>query len=390
MNSTGALPPRRQALSKESIVMARRSGALRVYLWGGLGLIAAAIVAGYVVHGRYADIASARETLDATAARGPIVQVVNVSNSPSVRNIQLLGDARAFSSATLFSKVSGYLKSISVDKGDKVKAGDKIAEISSAETDALYDSAAADLDNKRRLAARDKDLLTRGNVAVQAAQTSDTNLRMAEQAVRNLATMKGYETITAPFDGIVTARFADPGALVQSAATAQSSALPIVILSDNSKLRITSYVEQRDVPYVHVGDAVDITDAADRSRSVSTKIARTAGALDPKTRTLLIEMDVDNSQNFMVPGSFVYATLHLKVPSSPQIPVGGLIVRGADNFVATVDESGVVSFRKVRIGESDGANVSIVDGVKTGDKVAVNVPDEVGDGTHIQAVLASK
>jgi membrane fusion protein, multidrug efflux system len=390
MNSTGVSPPRRPALSKESIIMASRSGGIRVYLWGGFGLIAAAIVAGYVVHGRYAEIAAARDTLDANAARGPVVQVVNVASSPTIRNIQLLGDARAFSSATLFSKVSGYLKSISVDKGDKVKAGDKLAEISSAETDALYDAAVADLDNKRRLAARDKDLLTRGNVAVQAAQTSDTNLRMAEQAVRNLATMKGYETITAPFDGIVTARFADPGALVQSAATAQSSALPIVTLSDNSKLRITAYVEQRDVPYVHVGDSVDITDAADRSRSVSTKIARTAGALDPKTRTLLIEMDVDNSQNFMVPGSFVYATLHLKVPSSPQIPVGGLIVRGADNFVATVDESDVVSFRKVRIGESDGANVSIVDGVKTGDKVAVNVPDEVGDGTHIQAVLASK
>jgi RND family efflux transporter MFP subunit len=372
------------------MVMARRSGGIRVYLWGGLGLIAAGIVAGYVVHGRYAEIAAARDTLDATAARGPVVQVVDVSSSPAIRNIQLLGDARAFSTATLFSKVSGYLKSIAVDKGDKVKAGDKLAEISSAETDALYDAAMADLDNKRRMAARDKDLLTRGNVAVQAAQTSDTNLRMAEQAVRNLATMKNYENITAPFDGVVTARFADPGALVQSAATAQSSALPIVTLSDNSKLRITAYVEQRDVPYVHVGDEVDVTDAADRSRSVSTKIARTAGALDPKTRTLLIEMDVDNSQNFLVPGSFVYVTLHLKVPTAPQIPVGALITRGNDNFVAAVDDGGVVSFRKVRIGESDGANVNIVDGVKTGDKVAVNVPDEVSDGTHIQAVLASK
>jgi RND family efflux transporter MFP subunit len=370
--------------------MARRSGGLRAYLWGGLGLIAAAIVAAYVVHGRYAEIAAARDTLDANAARGPVVQVVDVASSPSTRNIQLLGDARAYASAVLFAKVSGYLKLVSVDKGDKVKAGDKLAEISSAETDALYDAAVADLENKRRLAQRDKDLLTRGNVAVQAAQTSDTNLRMAEQSVRNLATMKGYETITAPFDGTVTARFADPGALVQSAATAQSSALPIVTLSDNSKLRITAYVEQRDVPYVHVGDAVDITDAADRSRSVSTKISRTAGALDPKTRTLLIEMDVDNSQDFMVPGSFVYVTLHLKVPTTPQIPVGALIVRGNDNFVATVNESGLVTFRKVRIGESDGANVGIVDGVKTGDKVAVNVPDEVGDGTHIQAVVASK
>jgi len=370
--------------------MARRPGGIRVYLWGGLGLIAAGIVAGYVVHGRYADIAVARDTLDATAARGPVVQVISVGSSPAIRNIQLLGDARAFSSATLFAKVSGYLKSISVDKGDKVKTGDKLAEISSAETDALYDAAVADLDNKKRLAARDKDLLTRGNVAVQAAQQSDTNLRMAEQAVKNLAATKGYETIIAPFDGTVTARYADPGALVQSASTAQSSALPIVTLSDDSKLRITSYVEQRDVPFVHVGDPVDITDASDRSRSVTAKVSRTAGALDPKTRTLLIETDVDNSKNFVVPGSFVYVTLHLKVPTLPQIPVGALVVRGSDNLVATVDDGGLIAFRKVKIGESDGANVSIVDGVKTGDKVAVNVPDAVADGSRIQPVLASK
>src|SRR5262249_11211032 len=140
MNSTGVSPPRRPAPSKESIIMARRPGGIRVYLWGGLGLLAAAIVAGYIVHGRYAEIAAARDTLDATAARGPLVQVVSVATSPAIRDIQLLGDARAFSAATLFSKVSGYLKSIAVDKGDKVKAGDKLAEISSAETDALYDA----------------------------------------------------------------------------------------------------------------------------------------------------------------------------------------------------------------------------------------------------------
>ena len=372
--------------------MARRPGGIRVYLWGGLSLIAAGIVAGYVMHGRYADIAAARDTLDTTAARGPVVQVVTVSSSPAIRNIQLLGDARAFSSATLFAKVSGYLKSIAVDKGDLVKAGDKLAEISSTETDALYDAAVADLDNKKRLAARDKDLLTRGNVAVQAAQQSDTNLRMAEQAVKNVGATKGYETIIAPFDGIVTARYADPGALVQSAATAQSSALPIVTLSDNTKLRITAYVEQRSRKHFfcvrrsrrYHGCQRPLTHRRRqgqphrwRPRSQDAHLAdRDGGPID--------------SENFLVPGSFVYATLHLKVPTLPQIPVGALVLRGNDNLVATVDDSGTVAFRNVKIGDSDGANVSIVDGVKTGDKVAVNVPDGIADGSRIQPVLASK
>ena len=164
----------------------------------------------------------------------------------------------------------------------------------------------------------------------------------------------------------------------------------MVTLSDNSKLRITAYVEQRDVPFVHVGDAVDVTDAANRRPHGRDQDRRTAGALDPKTRTLLIEMRC--RQQPELPGAGLLRLRHpaSQVPTSPQIPVGALITRGNDNFVAAVDDGGVVSFRKVRIGESDGANVNIVDGVKTGDKVAVNVPDEVSDGTHIQPVLASK
>lgn len=369
--------------------MAKGAGSKRVYLSGGLGLIAIAIIAAYIVHGRYADIAAARDSLDTEAARGPRVQVVSVGSSNPIRDIRLLGDARAFTSATLFAKVSGYLKSISVDKGDRIKSGDKVAEISSAETDALYDAAVADLDNKRKMAARDADLLTRGNVAVQAAQTSQTAVRVAEQAVRNLAAMKGYETIVAPFDGTVTARFADPGALVQSAATAQSSALPIVTVSDDSKLRVTAYVEQRDVPFVHVDDAVDVVDASDAKRTVSAKISRTAGALDPRTRTLLVEVDIDNSNHFLVPGSFVYVTLHLHVPTLPQVPVGALMIRGDDNYLAVVDNGGIVALRKINVADSDGANITVAEGVNTGDRVAINVPDGVGNGTHIQPVLAS-
>ena len=368
--------------------MAEGGGKKRVYLWGILGVAAAAIAAGYIVHGRYAEVASARIALEADAARGPRVEVVTVTKSPETRDLRLLGDARPFTSVTLFSKVSGYLKSISVDKGDHVKAGDLIAEIESAETDALYDSAVADLDNKRKLAERDKDLLTRGNVALQQQEQSDTNLRMAEQNVRNLGTLKSYETIRAPFDGTVTARFADPGALMQSATTAQASALPIITLSDNSKLRVAVYVEQGDVPYVHIGDPVDVSDASDPKRGVHASISRTAGALDSKTRTLLAEIDIDNSNNFLVPGAFVYATLHLKVQSYPQIPVGALVVRGTDNLVVAVADDGMVSFRPVQLAGTDGTNVTIANGIQAGDRVAVNVPNEVGDGTRIQPVVA--
>lgn len=370
--------------------MARRDGGSRFYLWGLIGLVAAAVIVGVVVRGRYADVAVARDALESLATKGPRVQVVVVSKSPEIRHVRLLGDARPYSTATLFSKVAGYLKTISVDKGDQVKTGQVLAEIDSAETDALYDAAVADLDNKRKLAARDRDLLTRGNVSQQSQQQSETNARMAEQSVRNLATLKSYELIRAPFDGTVTARYADPGAMMPAATTNQASSLPVVTLSDTSKLRIGVYVEQRDVPFIHIGDAVDVTDPTDGERTVRAQVSRTAGALDPKTRTLFIEIDVDNSQNFLVPGSFAYVTLHLQVKSSPQIPVSALMTRGDQNYVAGVGEDGIVKLRPVRVGGTDGDTVAITDGVQIGDRVAINIPAEITDGSRIQPILANR
>jgi membrane fusion protein, multidrug efflux system len=366
--------------------MAEPRSGRKLYLWGGIGLVIAAGVVAYVTHGRASAVATERQEMQSQSARGPEVQTAVAKMSSASRDIRLLGDARPFTTATLFAKVSGYVKAVNVDKGDQVKAGDDLAEIESAETDALYAAAAADLDNKKKLAARDHDLLSRGNVALQAAQTSETAMVMAEQAVRNLATLKSYEILRAPFAGTVTARFADPGALLQSATSSQSSALPLLTVSDNSKLRIGVYVEQRDVPYVHVGDPADVTDASDATRQVAAKISRTDGTLDPKTRTLFVEIDIDNSHNFLVPGAFAYVTLHLPVRSYPQLPVGALIMRGGKSYVAGVTADDKVKLRPIVVAATDGTTFTATEGVKAGDRVAVNLPAEIGDGDPVQLV----
>lgn len=361
-------------------------GGKKLYLWSGIALVILAGVVVYVTHGRASAVATERGELQSESTRGPRVEAAVATMSPASRDIRLLGDARPYSTATLFAKVSGYVKTVSVDKGDQVKSGQVLAEIDSAETDAQYQAAVADLENKKKLAERDADLLKRGNVSLQQAQTSDTAMRMADQAVRNLATIRSYETIRAPFDGTITARFADPGALLQSATTSQSAALPVLTISDNSKLRIGVYVEQRDVPYVHVGDAADVTDASDESRRVTAKISRTVGALDPKTRTLYIEIDVDNSDSFLVPGAFAYVTLHLPVRSYPQLPVSALIMRGGKSYVATVTDDGKIKLRSITVAGTDGSNFTAADGVKEGDRVAINLPTELGDGDPVQLV----
>jgi RND family efflux transporter MFP subunit len=361
-----------------------------LYGAGLVTVVAAAVGVAYFWRAGDSQLAAAREARASAVALGPRVEIATVVAGPKERSITLLGDARPYANVTLYAKVSGYLKSIAVDRGDKVQAGQVLAEIESAETDSLYANAVADADNKRRLAQRNRDLLTRGNVSLQASEQSNTDLSVAEGNVRNLATMKSYETLRAPFAGTVTARYADPGALVQNATTSQSSALPVLTVSDSTKLRVSTYVEQRDAPFIHVGDTVEVADASnpDPDRIVRATVSRSSGELDPKTRTLFVECDVPNPKGTLVPGSFVYLTLHVPVKSLPQVPVGALVFRGDNAFVAKVDNN-AVHFSPVKIATTDGSMASVSDGLALGETVAMNLPGEIGDGATIQPVTAA-
>ena len=201
---------------------------------------------------------------------------------------------------------------------------------------------------------------------------------MAQANVAQLEVMKSYEILRAPFDGTVTARFVDVGALVQSSVTNQTSNQPVLTIADMSRLRVDVYVEQRDVPFVHVGDVADVADGANASRRVKARIARTSDQLDPRTRTLFVELEVDNSEKFLVPGSFAYVTLHVPVTSYPEVPVAALIVRGTNTFIADVGDDSLVHLRPVKVASTDGMVASLADGARVGDRVALNLPDEVG------------
>ncbi len=328
------------------------------------------------------------EALAATEAHGPVVRVMTVKQGPTERKITLLGDARPYVTATLYGKLGGYLAKIAVDRGDIVKAGDVLAVIDSRETDNQYASAVADLANKKRLAQRAAELYSHHDASQQAADDSQTALNVSASRVAELATMKSYETLQAPFDGTIVARFVDPGALISNAGANMTSSQPVLTIADTSKLRIDIYVEQRDVPFVHVGDVADVSDASHSNRTLQAKIARTSGQLDPRTRTLFAELEVDNKDGFLVPGSFVYVTLHVPIESFPEIPAAALVTRGVNTFVADVGDDTVVHMRPVQLARSDGVVVGLREGAKVGQRVALNVPDEVVDGSRVQPVEA--
>lgn len=374
----------------ETMTEERKKAGAGIYLAGILMVAGTGFAVMHFTGSRATQLAQARETIEAEASRGPRVEVVAAREGPSSRDVTLLGDAKPFSSTTLFAKVSGYLKAVHVDRGDMVKAGQVIAELESAELESQYSSAVADREQKQRIAARAKELLARGSVAQQSAEQALTNLRQAEESVKNFATMRAYQVLRAPFDGTVTARFADPGALLQAATTNQTGSLPLMTISDNSKLRVGAYVEQRDVASVGVGTPAVIVDASNPERRIEAKISRTAGVLDPRTRTLFVEIDVDNRDGFLLPGSFAYVTLKLPLKSYPQVPVQALVQRNGQQVVGVTSEAGEIKFRPVKVASTDGARVNIAEGVAVGERIAIHVPSELADGAKIRPVPVNR
>jgi RND family efflux transporter MFP subunit len=368
--------------------MAKR-GALRViagYLIALVVVVGAGAAVFVIWQHKDARLSAMREALAQEVAKGPRVEVVPVAAGPKERQIILLGDTRAWQTTTLYGKVAGYVRTIVVDRGDRVTAGEVLATVQSPETDRQYDSALADLENKRKNAQRAHDLMAHGAGSIQAADQADTDFRMSAQNVAQLAVMKAYEELRAPYDGVVTARFVDPGALVQNSTTNQSSNQAVVTIADESRLRVDIYVAQRDVPYVHVGDVAEVTDAADPDRRMQARIARTSDVLDPRTRTLFVELDLDNHDRRLLPGSFAYVTLHVPLPGYPEVPMAGLLVRGNNTFVADVDGDSLVHLHAVTVASTDGINASLAHGAAVGTRIALNLPDDVGDGSRVRPV----
>lgn len=264
-------------------------------------------------------------------------------------------------------------------------ANQVLAEIDSAELESQYLSALTDLNQKEKINARLQELLKSNNTSQQAAEQAETNYRLAQEAVRNLAIMRSYQTLKAPFDGTVVARFADPGALVQAATTNQASSLPVLQIVDNRKLRVGVFVEQRDVAAIKVGDEAEIVDASNPERRRKAEISRTAGTLDPRTRTLFVEIDLDNSDQFLVPGSFVYVNLHVPVKSFLQIPVTAMVQRGGNPQVAVVGADSTIQFKPIKVASTDGAMINVAEGLKAGEKVALNISSDLTNGAKVRA-----
>jgi RND family efflux transporter MFP subunit len=306
------------------------------------------------------------------------------------RDLLLLGESRPFYSVTLYARVSGYMTKLSAEIGDVVKEGQLLAYVESPEAQQAYNSAKADQINKRRISDRYRVLLKRKFVSAQEAQQAFAASDIAEATLKTQEVVLGYQKVTAPFGGKITQRFVDPGALIQNASGSQSASQPMFTISQIDKIRVFIYIDQKDAPFVRVGDPVDISLASRPNEKFGAKIEMLAGELDPKTRTLLGEVIMDNHEQKIVPGSFVQVGLKIKTEPLVSLPSEALVMRGNEAFVPVIEQGDKVRYIKVDLAENTGKEILIRTGIKQGDRVALNVGNSLSDGQKVKPVQKDK
>jgi len=324
---------------------------------------------------------------DSEAKAGSRARVATVTKSKGDRIVSVIGEAKAFANVTLYAKVSGYLKEVRVDKGDVVKTGDILGIIESPETDKSYEGALADALNKNAIAKRAKDLFAKQLVSEQEYDQAISDAKVSQARLEGLQIQKGYEVLRAPFDGTVTARFADGGALVQNAANSQTSSLPVVTISQVNHLRVYAYIDQRDAPFITAGLPATIRLPERPAVELHAKVTRAAGQLDDKTRMLLTEIDLDNKDGQVVAGSFVQVEIGVQTPPLLQVPAAALVSTNDKYFVPVVSSENIMKYREVKVAETDGKFVSLISGVEEGETVALNLGNSLSDGARIRPVI---
>ncbi len=326
----------------------------------------------------------------------------------------LPGTLVAFNEATLYGKVAGYVKSMAVDKGDTVRRGQTLAVLEVPEMEKEGEQAQAStreaLASLNRAKAEEElqtvtymrfrevhkidpdaisnqeldEYRSKSEVAKAEVKLAEARVETARANQERLVALNQYASITAPFSGIVTARYIDPGALVQ-AATSSIQGQPIVTLQDLDTIRVYVSVAEIDVPFIHRGVPASLTVAAYPGKVFKAAVTRVAEALDPSTRTMKTEIDIRNPQHLLRPGMYGDATLEVaKLPNALVIPDSGLVVEGSKRLVWVVRD-GRAHRVPVETGLDDGAQVEIRSGLSAGEQVVVAGKDGLAEGKPVRA-----
>lgn len=382
--------------------------------WSGplFGLGVLLVLAGGVGFGAR-SYAAREDDVAATAAWHrnlvPDVRVATVKASDGYSTVDLPATTSAFAAANIYARASGYIEKRNVDIGDHVKAGQLLAQITAPELDhqiteaqaALVQSQAtlrqaqANLDLANVTNQRDVPLVQQGWATRQQGDTDRLTVQAQQAAVNQaqatiaaqqallqvLNQQKDYQSVVAPFDGVITQRNIDVGSLVQADATSGTFMFTIM---QSKVIRTQVYVPQDEAFGVEPGVEAVVRLPEIPDQTFPGKVTRIADAIQPDTRTLLTEIDVPNPGGVLKPGNYVTAELHIPRKTPSLLVPADAIVFNSDGVHVAVIEDGTVHQRKVTVARDLGTEVEVRDGVKAGDQVVLNPPVDLAEGSKVE------
>ena len=373
----------------------RTRGRHRFILLSGGALLLIAWIGGFVPQFRQRQMATA----DTKELAIPTVAVISPSFTTPNTGLDLPAEVEAWQEAPIYARVNGYLKSWLVDIGAHVEKGQLLAEIDTPDLDQqLAQAQSQEVLAQKSLAlakdtnARYQELLKQGVVSQLDADTQSTsqatNQANADAYAANLRYLQqevAFKRVTAPFSGIITARNVNVGDLI----TANNTSFAMFHVEQTDPLRVYLRVPQEEATNIAMGQTFDVQVGAESAKTYPGKVTSSSDAVSPDSLTMLVELQVDNSKNEILPGS--YATIRVPTTVLGKIlilPDNTLIFRGTSLKVAVVNADNVVQLRDVKVGRDFGIQSEILSGVTEVDKVIVNPTDALTTGTSVRIAAA--
>jgi membrane fusion protein (multidrug efflux system) len=367
----------------------------RILIVGG-AVVMIALVVGFIPHLRERQTATA----DTKELAIPTVAVVSPTASTPGSGLNLPAEVRPWQEASILSRVNGYLKSWLVDIGAHVEKDQLLAEVDVPDLQQQMDQAQSQavLAQHSWELAKDtntkwQELFKEGVVSQLDAENTATSQATSQANVNAFAANLGFlkqevafQRVTAPFAGIITVRNVNVGDLI----TANNTSFEMFHIQQTDPLRVYFRIPQAEASNIAAGQTFDVHVGAQSAKTYPGKVISTSEAVSPDSRTMLVELQVDNSKNEILPGS--YATV--RVPESVLgkvliLPDNTLIFRGKDQQVGVVDAKGIVQLRDVKVGRDFGIQSEILSGVTESDKVIVNPSDSLTTGTTVRVAATS-
>ncbi len=340
-----------------------------------------------------------KETADMAV---PVVSVAQPKRSAPAQELVLPANVQAYTDAPIYARTNGYLKRWYADIGTHVKTGQLLAEIDTPEVNQQLHQATADLATSRAnldlskiTADRYQGLLKTDSVSKQEADNASGDYaaklaaeQSAQANLKRLQDLQSFQKIYAPFDGVITARNTDVGALIDSGASGGTRS-ELFHMAQPNRLRVYINVPQNYSQVAKPGMTADLTLSEFPGKRFQGTLVRTANAIDPVSRTLLVEISVPNPTGQLFTGS--YAEVHMKLPTESSlftIPVNTLLFRSEGLRIAVVGPDQKVDLRQITMGRDLGSEVEIVAGLNGNEQVIVNPPDSVIAGETVRIAPA--